>query len=588
MKKRAEKKKESVKSTILKFLILCWLLPMLLMMGVTIRYLFGNHFSQSVDSFVEQLEYNNQLCVERLNSAVADSRDASYDGTIGETWSAYQKGEHGEYEVFRDWDKYMVQKYQRNSAFAATILWGWEDPEKWNRSVYNETANGRYQDVRTYWEQDHEAVLQEAAVLDTRVGFVRCQNRLYLVRNLMNSSYEPVAALVMRLSRFYCFGNLENIPMAQGMTVELNGLPFLETEADNPQILESVFEKAKEETKGYEWEKGRLYIYKKNTGNGYSLRTILEIDNKSLLVPFYGWQYVFAGMAVCFIPLLFLMMHQFQRRVADPVNELMRGFAQLEQEKLGYQITEESLSLEFQYLKDSFNQMSLQMKQYFNRIYEEEIALKDARIMALQSHINPHFMNNTLEIINWEARLGGNEKVSKMIQALSTLMDAAMDRKKKPQVRLAEEMMYVNSYLYITKERLGKRLTIEMDIPEELSDCLVPRLILQPLIENAVEHGVAPRSSGRVTIRGRKEEGFLIMEIENDGTLSREDEERIRRLLDGNYDTSREPSGNLGIANVNQRLRILYGPPCGLTVFETEEGAVVSRILIRLPEKEET
>ena len=99
--------------------------------------------------------------------------------------------------------------------------------------------------------------------------------------------------------------------------------------------------------------------------------------------------------------------------------------------------------------------MSGRLKYQFDHIYEEELALKDARIMALQSHINPHFMNNTLEIINWEARLAGNDKVSEMISSLGTLLDAALDRKKQPEVPLKEELTYVKAYLFIMKERLA-------------------------------------------------------------------------------------------------------------------------------------
>ncbi len=144
----------------------------------------------------------------------------------------------------------------------------------------------------------------------------------------------------------------------------------------------------------------------------------------------------------------------------------------------------------------------------FGRLYQEELARRDAQIKALQAHINPHFLNNTLETINWQAR---------MIEALSTVLDAALDRKSSPQVRLAEEMTYVNAYLYIVAQRFGKRLTVDVDLPEELMDCLVPRLILQPVIENAVEHGIGASGQGRVALRGSRQGDRLVLEIQNDG-----------------------------------------------------------------------
>ena len=150
-----------------------------------------------------------------------------------------------------------------------------------------------------------------------------------------------------------------------------------------------------------------------------------------------------------------------------------------------------------------FVQNQGRLKYQFDHIYEEELDLKDARIMALQSHINPHFMNNTLEIINCEARLAGNDKVSEMISSLGTLLDAALDRKKQPEVPLKEELTYVTAYLFIMKERFGKRLEVTLEIPEELYQEKVPRLILQPVIENAIAHGVQVQGTGKVRITGK-------------------------------------------------------------------------------------
>ena len=102
---------------------------------------------------------------------------------------------------------------------------------------------------------------------------------------------------------------------------------------------------------------------------------------------------------------------------------------------------------------------------------------------------------------------------------------------------------------------------------------------MQPIIENAVNHGIVPQGKGTVEIKSRLEEDYLLLEITNDGSMSEEDREKIALLLSPEYDTSRESSVNLGIANVNQRLRILYGDTCGLTI--TQEGdKVVSRMKI--------
>ncbi|MEG2679543.1 MAG: histidine kinase, partial [Oscillospiraceae bacterium] len=189
-------------------------------------------------------------------------------------------------------------------------------------------------------------------------------------------------------------------------------------------------------------------------------------------------------------------------------------------------------------------------------------------------------LNNTLEIINWEARLAGNAKVSKMIEALSTVLDAAIDREKRPEVHLGEEMAYVSSYLYIIGERFGKRLTITQSIAPDTLEWMVPRLILQPIIENAVEHGMGPAGAGEVIIRSYLEGENLILEIENTGVLSPEDQRHIQHLLDPDYDTGKESSKNIGISNVSQRLRILCGAESGLSIVQKDENRVIARLIV--------
>lgn len=235
----------------------------------------------------------------------------------------------------------------------------------------------------------------------------------------------------------------------------------------------------------------------------------------------------------------------------------------------------------------AFNHMSEKLKDLFDHVYEEEIALQDARIRALQARLNPHFMNNTLEIINWEARLSGNEKVSQMIEALSTIMDAGIDRRHEPEVMLSEEMVYVNAYFFIISERFGNRLEILKNLPDEIMKYKVPRLILQPVIENAVEHGAGRRGKRVIELNGYREGNFLYLEIVNEGQLEEHEKEKIQQLLEGNYNPQTESSGNMGIANVNQRLQLLYGEDCGLKIEQADENYICAKLTICVKEEHE-
>jgi two-component system sensor histidine kinase YesM len=227
--------------------------------------------------------------------------------------------------------------------------------------------------------------------------------------------------------------------------------------------------------------------------------------------------------------------------------------------------------------------MSAELKTQFEQSYEEQLALQDARVKALQSQISPHFLNNTLEIINWESRMANNEKACRMIEALSTMLDAAMARGGSSYVSVTEELRYVDAYLYILSERYGERLRVDKQIDESLLDYYVPRLILQPIVENAMEHGIEKRGNGAITLRIFAEK-HLYLEVENDGTMTQQDRENIARLLswDGRSEGGETKTGRIGIRNVNRRLKILYGGEFGLTIEEIAPGSILARIKLPL------
>lgn len=577
------KRNFSVKSRVVGLMVLCWLLPLVLMTGVNIYYISSSHFENKISKQMEQLKFNDQISAERLQMVVESSRQASYDGTLVELFELYKTDLILQRKLISSSMYYLGENYSRESAMKAAVLWYWDDPRQLSCSTYNTGEGGTYQQVREYWNADHKAVSELAKGLDTKAQFYSSGSRLYLVRNLLDSSYQEIATLVILLNKSYCFENYSAFPAETSVTLQLDDLSL--QIMGKPVSSEETGRDEMGGSAGYTWESGILHLYDRIQNGEHVLTSFVRFDDSSAFTMFYGYRAIMAGMAFCLIPLLFILLKMFHRHVTKPIRTMMGGAAEIERGNLGYQLGEKPESTEFQYLAESFNNMSRKLKYQFDHIYEEELALRDARIMALQSHINPHFMNNTLEIINWEARLSGNQKVSQMIEALATLMDAGIDRKRQPEVLLSEEMIYVNAYLYIISERLGKRLTIKKELPAKIMEFKVPRLILQPVIENAVEHGAVKNGQGTVVISGKKEGRFLYLEITNKAELSKENEEKIKRLLDFDYDTSKESSGNLGIANVNQRLRILYGEPCGLTMEKTGDGYVTARLTI-LVEKE--
>ena len=161
-----------------------------------------------------------------------------------------------------------------------------------------------------------------------------------------------------------------------------------------------------------------------------------------------------------------------------------------------------------------------------------------------------------------------------MIEALSTMLTAALDRDGRTQIPLSEELGYVDAYLYIIRERLGGNLQVVKEIPEEMTSQLIPRLILQPIVENAVEHDITANRGGKLVLRARQEEGEIILEVEHNGTMTEKDRENIRNLTTAEF----SGSGRVGLRNVFRRLKLLDGDAGSLTIEETTPGIILARL----------
>ena len=574
----------SVKSRVAALMLLCWFLPLVLLAGLNAHYLSGDRLAEHISKEVDRLKFTDETVIDQLGRVVEASRKASYDGTLTGLYRQYRRDEISARELISGSSQYLQQHYIPNENIKMAVLWYWKNPEMLDASAYDTGRGVTYANLLDYWKKDHYDVHLRAQSLNTKYSFLLKENRLYLIRNLYTADYERAATLVLLVDQEACFRGYSTFPEGTSVTLKLdeNVLQVCGSEV----TAEETGLKEMGGASGYTWKSGVLSLYHERRLEGHDYRALVRIEDPMASTALHGVWALLLGMVLFLIPLMAVLMILFHRHVTKPIRDMMAGAEEIEAGHFGYQLTQKPETREFRYLTDAFNSMSHKLDYQFHHIYEEELALRDARIKALQSHINPHFMNNTLEIINWEARLSGNEKVSRMIESLAVLMNAGIDRNRIPEIPLSEEMVYVNAYLYIISQRLGDRLTILNELPEEIMGCRVPRLILQPVIENAIEHGVVRSGQGSVLLYGYRKGEYLYLEIMNESTLTPEDEARIARLLDPEYDPSRESSASIGIANVNQRLRILYGEGSGLSVQRSDSRHVTSRLTIHLREED--
>jgi hypothetical protein len=226
-----------------------------------------------------------------------------------------------------------------------------------------------------------------------------------------------------------------------------------------------------------------------------------------------------------------------------------------------------ALILTVTYLVDSRDRVARQMTETA-RLNEE---LSRAQLAALQRQMEPHFMFNALNSIAGLVRDHRNDAAVSMIVGLSEFLRRSSENSHRPQVTLAEEVEYLQRYVDIQQVRFGERLRVSVDIPADLLDAQVPGLLLQPLVENAIKHGVATRvAGGNIRVAGTRRDGKLFLSVYNDGSSFAED-----------WQTQ---GAGVGLANLRTRLQILHGEASELQMRRA--GADGVEVVVSLPLKE--
>lgn len=230
-------------------------------------------------------------------------------------------------------------------------------------------------------------------------------------------------------------------------------------------------------------------------------------------------------------------------------------------------------------LSESLNTMIDKINELLAQVTTEQVRLRKAEFELLQSQINPHFLYNTLDAIIWLAEAGEQKKVVSMVRSLSEFFRTSLNRGKDI-IPLKEELLHVRSYLEIQQVRYQDILNYEINVPEEeLGRYMIPKITIQPLVENALYHGIKnKRGSGKIEIRGRKQEEMLVIEIEDNGIgISKE---RLWQVKDGIQKKVLTGKDIYGLYNVNERIRLNFGEEYGIDIHSVYGEGTTVRILL--------
>lgn len=229
-------------------------------------------------------------------------------------------------------------------------------------------------------------------------------------------------------------------------------------------------------------------------------------------------------------------------------------------------------------LIETYNYMVSEINILSDRQIKAASELRTAEFKALQAQINPHFLYNTLDMINWLSKKGLNDEVSEAVQTLSKFYKMTL-RKGNITVTIEEELEHVSLYVQLQNMRYENKIHFTIDVLDNLLEYTIPKITFQPIVENAILHGILGKDSkeGNIVITGWREEDDLIFLISDDGIGIPED--KLKQLLTGNVE-SKKGSG-LAISNIHHRLQLFYEKEYGLS-YESKEGEY-TEVKIRIP-----
>lgn len=280
----------------------------------------------------------------------------------------------------------------------------------------------------------------------------------------------------------------------------------------------------------------------------------------------------YAGLMVC---------KRIIQKTYRPLDRVVKGMNAAAAGNLGVRVDMDNVGVDFVHLANGFNYMMDEIKTLMSQVKLEQQQMDQIRFNALQAQIQPHFLYNALDSIRWQTSADGNEELSTFVKSLAQYYRLCLS-KGKDIIPLSQEIEHVRNYLIIQNLRYDNIINGVIDISEDCMDVPIPKITLQPLVENAIYHGIKSKAgiSGELYIRARRIDGEVEIEVSDTGTgMTEEQIQNMNQSL-----SEHDPSFGYGVRNVNRRIEILFGSAYGLSYEKNQTGGVT--VLIRLPGKE--
>ena len=322
---------------------------------------------------------------------------------------------------------------------------------------------------------------------------------------------------------------------------------------------------------------GFTYQFKSVSSSKYPLTLLVYLNNRVLQQIVVKNITVLTMITLAFSLLFLLSLLYTQRLVIKPLKEMMKAFKTLQNGSFDVQIYHKPND-EFNYLYQAFNSTVIKIRTLINNIYEQENLLQNAELAQLQSQINPHFLYNSFFIINRMAKNEDYELITQFVTSLAKYY-RFINKEQCNSIHLITEVEHMKNYIDIQQMRFGDKIKVEIgELPESIQMMKVPKLILQPLIENSYEYGLVNKlSDGLIRITYEYDERFIKIVVEDNGDEANEllINQMRERLL-----SNEEKEKGHALYNINRRLQLAYGKSSGLGIEKSVLGGIKVILII--------
>lgn len=348
----------------------------------------------------------------------------------------------------------------------------------------------------------------------------------------------------------------------------------------------SVYQAELTDTSGILHKQGNTLFYRRLSGTDQY--AVLLINDRQILGNYFQGKTVMV-LILCFICFaLFVLYLWFSVHLAAPARRLKEGMEEIRQGNLDARVDIRT-SDEMEYIADGFNRMVEDLQTYINQVYVAEIMTRDAELNALKMQIQPHYLYNTLDVIRMTALGHQDKETAQLLESLAFQLRYVMGSHK-DQVPLREELRMLEEYFVIMRARYENRITLHIEVEREELSLKIPKLILQPIVENAVRHGLRQKKDeGIVEVRAQRQNGDLLITVMDNGVGI--EPARLRELMELIRDTDisagvAEGKVSVGLKNVYDRIRINCGEEYGYRMESVPGSGTI--VTIRLPVVEDT